>query len=30
MSKKKPDNVVFNTELEKYDASMKPYPTNLG
>lgn len=30
MSAKKPDNVVFNTELEKYDASLKPYPTNLG
>lgn len=30
MSTKKPDNVVFNTELERYDASLKPYPTNLG
>lgn len=30
MTKKKPDNVVFNTTLEKYDAALKPYPTNLG
>ncbi len=30
MSTKKPDSVVFNTALEKYDASLKPYPTNLG
>lgn len=30
MSTKKPDNVVFNTELERYDAALKPYPTNLG
>jgi len=30
MNTKKPDNVVFNTELEQYDANLKPYPTNLG
>ncbi|EDM43720.1 GTP-binding protein Era [unidentified eubacterium SCB49] len=30
MSSKKPDNVVFNSEINKYDASLKPYPTNLG
>ncbi|UII75658.1 DUF2452 domain-containing protein [Flagellimonas sp. HMM57] len=30
MSKeKKPDNVVFNTENEKYDAALKPYATNV-
>lgn len=28
--KKKPDNVVFNTETQKYDASLKPYATNVG
>ncbi len=28
--KKKPDLVVFNEESEQYDASLKPYPTNLG
>jgi len=27
--KKKPDNVVFNTENEKYDAALKPYATNV-
>ncbi|AWX46300.1 hypothetical protein HME9304_03333 [Flagellimonas maritima] len=27
---KKPDNVVFNTENEKYDAALKPYATNIG
>lgn len=27
---KKPDNVVFNVEKQKYDASLKPYPTSLG
>ena len=30
MATKKPDNVVFNTALEQYDAALKPYPTNLG
>lgn len=28
--KKKPDNVVFNTEKQTYDAALKPYPTNVG
>ena len=27
---KKPDNVVFDTETQKYDASLKPYTTNVG
>ena len=27
---KKPDNVVFNTETQKYDAALKPYATNVG
>jgi hypothetical protein len=27
---KKPDNVVFNTETQKYDAALKPYGTNVG
>jgi hypothetical protein len=26
---KKPDNVVFNHEEQKYDASLKPYATSL-
>ena len=29
-STKKPDNVVFNTETQKYDASLKPYGTSVG
>ena len=28
--KKKPDNVVFNTETQRYDAALKPYPTHVG
>ena len=28
--KKKPDNVVFNAETQKYDAALKPYGTNVG
>lgn len=28
--KKKPDQVVFNEEEEKYDASIKPYATGVG
>lgn len=28
--KKKPDNVVFDTETQKYDASLKLYATNVG
>ena len=27
---KKPDNVVFNTDTQKYDASLKPYATSVG
>jgi len=27
---KKPDNVVFNTATQKYDAAMKPYATSVG
>jgi hypothetical protein len=27
---KKPDNVVFNAETKKYDASLKPYATSVG
>ena len=27
---KKPDNVVFNTDNQKYDASLKPYATSVG
>ncbi|MFD1550630.1 DUF2452 domain-containing protein [Putridiphycobacter roseus] len=27
---KRPDNVVFNTKTNQYDASLKPYPTNVG
>jgi hypothetical protein len=27
---KKPDNVVFNTETNRYDAALKPYGTNVG
>ena len=27
---KKPDNVVFNTETQQYDAALKPYATNVG
>jgi hypothetical protein len=27
---KKPDNVVFNKETQTYDASLKPYATNVG
>lgn len=28
--KKRPDNVVFNEQTQKYDAALKPYGTNLG
>lgn len=28
--KKKPDNVVFDTENNRYDAALKPYATNVG
>jgi len=27
---KKPDNVVFNEETQKYDAALKPYGTSVG
>lgn len=27
---KKPDQVVFNEETQKYDASLKPYATSVG
>ena len=27
---KKPDNVVFNSETQKYDAAIKPYGTSVG
>jgi len=27
---KKPDNVVFDPESQKYDAALKPYATSLG
>ncbi|MDG1040012.1 MAG: DUF2452 domain-containing protein [Polaribacter sp.] len=27
---KKPDQVVFNTETQKYDAALKPYATSVG
>ena len=30
VDKKKPDNVVFNRETQKYDAALKPYGTNVG
>ena len=30
VNKKKPDNVVFNAEDQKYYAALKPYGTNLG
>ncbi|NND62587.1 MAG: DUF2452 domain-containing protein [Flavobacteriaceae bacterium] len=29
-AKKKPDNVVFNSETQTYDASLKSYGTNVG
>lgn len=27
---KKPDNVVFNAETQKYDGALKPYATSVG
>ena len=30
MTKKKPDQVVYNEEKGKYDAALTPYATNLG
>lgn len=29
-TEKKPDNVVFNTNTNSYDAALKPYATNVG
>ncbi|GAA4230536.1 DUF2452 domain-containing protein [Postechiella marina] len=29
-NKRKPDSIVFNPETQKYDASIKPYGTNVG
>ena len=30
MKNKKPDNVVYDVEKNRYDASLKPYATSLG
>ena len=30
MSKKLPDNIVFNYETKKFDASQRSYPTSVG
>ena len=30
VEEKKPDNVVFDTETQKYDAALKPYATSVG
>lgn len=30
MKTKKPDNVVYNEETNRYDAYLKPYGTNIG
>ncbi|ARV05656.1 GTP-binding protein [Polaribacter sp. SA4-10] len=30
IKEKKPDNVVYNTETQKYDAYLKPYATSVG
>lgn len=30
MKEKKPDQVVYNTDSNQYDASLKPYATNVG
>ena len=27
---KKPDQVVFNSETQRYDAALKPYSTSVG
>jgi hypothetical protein len=29
MKNKIPDNVVYNEDIQKYDSSIKPYPTDL-
>ncbi len=30
MQKKKPDNVVYDEQQERYDAALKPYATDMG
>ena len=30
MSKKYPDNIVYNYETKKFDANTKAYPTTVG
>ena len=30
IEEKKPDNVVFNSVTQKYDAALIPYPTSIG
>ena len=30
MKKKYPDNIVYNEDLQKFDAHLKPYPTSVG
>ncbi len=30
MEDKKPDQVVYNTDTQEYDAGLKPYATNVG
>ena len=27
---KKPDQIVFNEDTQRYDAALKPYATNVG
>ncbi|MGI9532914.1 DUF2452 domain-containing protein [Lutimonas sp.] len=29
-AKKRPDNVVFNSDTQQYDAALKPYATSVG
>ncbi|SNR35354.1 hypothetical protein SAMN04488111_0707 [Lutibacter flavus] len=30
VEEKKPDNVVFNSVTQKYDAALKPHATSIG
>ena len=30
LKEKKPDNIVFNPDTQKYDAALKPYATSVG
>ena len=30
MKKKYPDSIVYNEDLQKFDANLKPYPTSIG